>query len=96
MQEMNLLIREQLTDENWKSQQNPEFINALDKVETTMTELSAYVYLLMNYFEQYSHAIRNSPIFDVAREQPKSDDVSSAPTQTAASRDARVGAKDHA
>jgi hypothetical protein len=92
---MNLLIREQLTDENWKSQQNPEFINALDKVETTMTELSAYVYLLMNYFEQYSHAIRNSPIFDVAREQPKSDDVSSVPTQTSASR-ARVRTKDHA
>lgn len=90
------MIREQLTDENWKSQQTPEFINAVSKVETTMTELSAYVYLLMNYFEQYSHAIRNSPIFDVARNQPESDDVSSVPTQTDASRDARVGAEDHA
>ncbi len=88
------MIREQIQNENWKSQQTPEFINAISKVETTMTELSAYVYILMNYFEQYSTAIRNSPIFDVARNQPESDDVSSAPTQTVASRDARVGAKD--
>lgn len=85
-----------MKDENWKSQQNPEFINAVTKVETTMTELSMSLYILVDYFEQYVEAIRTSPLFGSEPEHTESDDVSSAPTQTAASRDARVGAKDPA
>lgn len=90
------MIQEQMKDENWKSQQNPEFIKALEKSSTTMNELSAYVYILVNYFEQYVEAIRTSPIFGVTPNHTESDDVSSVPTQTSASRDARVRAKDHA
>jgi hypothetical protein len=85
-----------MKDENWKSQQNLEFINALEKVSTTMNELSAYIYILVNYFEQYVTAVRTSPLFGDTLDHTENDDVSSAPTQTAASRDARVGASDHA
>lgn len=86
------MIVEQMKDENWKSQQNPEFINAIQRVEATMNELTAYLYILVNYFDQYVEAVKTSPIFGPAPEYTESDDVSSAPTQTDASRDARVGA----
>lgn len=92
---MHLVIQEQMKDESWKSQQNPDFINAVTKVEATMTELSMSLYVLVDYFEQYVEAIRTSPLFGGEREHTESDDVSSVPTQTAASR-ARVGAEDHA
>lgn len=84
------MILEQMKDENWKSQQTPEFINAIEKVATTMNELTAYLYILVNYFEQYVHAVKTSPIFGPAPEHTESDDVSSVPKQTSASRDARV------
>lgn len=86
------MIVEQMKDENWKSQQNPEFINAIQKVEATMNDLSAYLYILVNYFDQYVEAVKTSPIFGPAPHYTESDDVSNAPTQTSASRDARVGA----
>jgi len=89
---MHLVIQEQMKDENWKSQQNPDFINAVTKDEATMTELSMSLYVLVDYFDQYVDAIRTSPLFGGEPEHTESDDVSSVPTQTAASRDARVGA----
>ena len=90
------MIAEQMKDENWKSQQNPEFINAIQRVEATMNELTSYLYILVNYFDQYVDAVKTSPLFGPAPDYTESDDVSSAPTQTDASRDARVGAEDHA
>ena len=89
------MIAEQMKDENWKSQQNPEFINAIQRVEATMNELTSYLYILVNYFDQYVEAVKTSPLFGPAPDYTESDDVSSAPTQTDASRDARVGAEDH-
>ena len=85
------MIAEQMKDENWKSQQNPEFINAIQRVEATMNELTSYLYILVNYFDQYVDAVKTSPLFGPAPDYTESDDVSSAPTQTDASRDARVG-----
>lgn len=90
------MILEQMKDENWKSQQTPEFINAIDKVATTMNELTAYLYILVNYFEQYVHAVKTSPIFGPAPEDAKSDDVSTDPTQTANRATRRARTKDHA
>jgi hypothetical protein len=81
-----------MKDENWKSQQNPEFINAIQRVEATMNELTSYLYILVNYFDQYVDAVKTSPLFGPAPDYTESDDVSSAPTQTDAS---RVGAEDH-
>jgi hypothetical protein len=89
------VIAEQMKDENWKSQQNPEFINAIQRVEATMNELTSYLYILVNYFDQYVDAVKTSPLFGPAPDYTESDDVSNAPTQTDASRDARVGAEDH-
>ena len=89
------MIAEQMKDENWKSQQNPEFINAIQRVEATMNELTSYLYILVNYFDQYVDAVKTSPLFGPAPDYTESDDVSNAPTQTDASRDARVGAEDH-
>ena len=86
------MILEQMKDENWKSQQNPEFINAIQRVEATMNELTSYLYILVNYFDQYVDAVKTSPLFGPAPDYTEIDDVSSAPTQTSASRDARVGA----
>jgi hypothetical protein len=90
------VILEQLKNEDWKSQQTPEFINAIEKVATTMNELTAYLYILVNYFEQYVHAVKTSPIFGPAQEVSESDDVSTAPTQTANRATRRARAKDHA
>lgn len=90
------MILEQMKDENWKSQQTPEFINAIEKVATTMNELTAYLYILVNYFEQYVHAVKTSPIFGPPPSETESDDVSNAPTQTANRATRRARAKDHA
>lgn len=90
------MILEQMKDENWKSQQTPEFINALDKVATTMSELSLSLYILVDYFEQYVQAVYASPVFGQTPEHTENDDVSSAPTQTANRATRRARAKDHA
>lgn len=84
MKEVHEKIKQKLQDTKWTELQDDEFIKTLNQVETALSELSAYLYIMLSYFEQYVEAVQSSPLFAPADAPVKNDDVSS-PTQTPAS-----------
>ena len=84
MKEMHETIQKKLQDTKWIEEQDDEFIKALRDTEIALSELSAYLYILLNYFDQYVEAVQTSPLFAPANAPVKNGDVSS-PTQTPAS-----------
>ncbi len=84
MKELHETIQKKLQDTKWTETQEDEFIKALKELEAALGELSAYLYIMLSYFEQYVEAVQTSPLFAPTEEPVKNDDVSS-PTQTPAS-----------
>lgn len=77
-------LRDKLADEAWIASQDAEFIEYLRMVEKTLHNLSAQIYVFVDIFEQYIRAVYASPVFmpPADAEEPQSDNVSEAPTQT--------------
>jgi hypothetical protein len=81
MKEIHETIQKRLQDTKWIEEQDDEFIKALQDIETAIGELSAYLYIMLSYFEQYVDAVQTSPLFAPTDAPVKNDDVSD-PTQT--------------
>jgi lysyl-tRNA synthetase class II len=84
MKEMHETIQKKLQDTKWTEEQEEEFIKALRDTEIALSELSSYLYIMLNYFEQYVEAVQTSPLFAPTDAPVENDDVSS-PTQTPSS-----------
>jgi len=84
MKEIHETIQKRLQDTKWIEEQDDEFIKALRDTDAALAELSAYLYIMLNYFEQYVEAVQTSPLFAPADAPVQNDDVSD-PTQTPAS-----------
>lgn len=82
MQETHQTIQKYLANKEWSEAQDSEFINALTKVEAVLSDITGYLYIMVNYFEQYVHAIQTSPLY-MKPTIENDDDVS--PTQTSSS-----------
>ena len=78
------MLETKLADTTWTETQDDEFIKSLEQLKEVIEQLSAQVYIFVDYFEQYCNAISNSPIFNdgTARSNPDNGEVS--PTQTSA------------
>lgn len=84
MKELHETIQKKLQDTKWIEDQDDEFIKALRNTEAALGELSSYLYIMLNYFEQYVEAVKTSPLFAPDDAPIGNDDVLS-PTQTPAS-----------
>lgn len=83
MQETHQTIQKYLSNKTWTDAQDEELIKSLTKVEAVLSDVTTYLYIMVNYFEQYVHAVQTSPLFVGPEGQTDNDDVSSAnPTQT--------------
>jgi hypothetical protein len=78
------MLETKLADKNWIETQDDEFIKSLEQLKTVIEQLSAQVYIFVDYFEQYYNAVANSPLFNdgAATDTPDNGEVS--PTQTPA------------
>jgi len=77
------MLQKKLQDKTWTDTQDPDFIEALKRVENTFQQMAAQIYIFISYFEQYVIAIQASPIF-ASGEISSDDSQSSNPTQTPA------------
>jgi hypothetical protein len=84
MKELHETIQKKLQDTKWIEDQDDDFIKALRNTDAALAELSSYLYIMLNYFEQYVEAVQTSPLFAPTDAPLENDDVSS-PTQTPAS-----------
>lgn len=84
MQETHQTIQKYLTNKTWTDAQDEEIINALTYAKDAMDQVVSYLYILVNYFEQYVYAVQTSPVFMNPEDVPVNDDVSTSPTQTPA------------
>lgn len=82
MQETHQTIQKYLSNKSWTDTQDEELIKSLSKVEAVLSDVTTYLYIMVNYFEQYVHAVQSSPLF-VAPTIEDDGDVS--PTQTSSS-----------
>ena len=76
------MLETKLADKTWTEAQDDEFIKSLEQLKTVIEQLSAQVYIFVDYFEQYCNAITSSPLFnqEAARSNPDNGEVY--PTQT--------------
>ena len=78
-------MEKQLANQEWIDAQDPEFIKALDGVKNVIQNMSRNMFLLLDYFQQYTEAIYSSPIFTDAGGAPaEPEDGKVNPTQTSA------------
>jgi hypothetical protein len=75
------MLQKKLQDKTWTDTQDPDFIEALNRVENTFQQMAAQIYIFISYFEQYVIAIQGSPIF-ASGEISSDDSQSNNPTQT--------------
>lgn len=52
-----------MNDKSWTDTQEPDFIEALQNVESIFQQLSAQTYLFIDYFTQYVNIIQSSFLF---------------------------------
>jgi hypothetical protein len=76
-------IQEHLENKTWTDEQKPDLILALTRCETMISDVTSNLFLFINYFEQYTNAIYQSPLFGVPDEN-KNGNMSDVPTQTSA------------
>lgn len=70
-----------MNDKSWTDTQEPDFIEALQSIESIFQQLSAQTYLFIDYFTQYVNIIQSSFLFKDGDNQ--SDDTTYlSPTQT--------------
>lgn len=94
MQETHQTIRKYLANKEWSEAQDKELIESLSTIETVLSDVTGYLYIMVNYFEQYVHAVQTSPLFVTPEQAVSNDDVSSvAPTQTPSNRAERRATK---
>lgn len=94
MQETHQTIQKYLANKEWSEAQDSEFINSLTKVEAVLSDITGYLYIMVDYFEQYVHAVQTSPLYMKPEEKSDNDDVSTGnPTQTPANRAERRATK---
>ena len=87
---MHETISKKLTDKTWSDAQDPELVEALRDVEEIISYLSAKIYVMTDYLEQYYEAVRTL-VFELATGNSPDNDIElSSPTQTNAARDPRV------
>jgi hypothetical protein len=84
MKELHETIQKKLQDTKWIEDQDDDFIKALSNTDAALSELSSYLYIMLNYFDQYVEAVKTSPLFAPTDAPLENDDVSS-PTQTPSS-----------
>lgn len=82
MQETHQTIQKYLANKSWTDTQDEELIKSLTQVETVLGDVTTYLYIMVNYFEQYVHAVQTSPLFVTPSDSSENDDVSNGPTQT--------------
>jgi hypothetical protein len=75
-------LQTKLSDKTWTDTQEPEFINNLTQVNNIVENLSAQVFLFLNYFQQYAEAVHNSPIFAQYNFPEDQENGNLSPTQT--------------
>ena len=76
------MLETKLADTTWTETQDDEFIKSLEQLKTVIEQLSAQVYIFVDYFEQYYNAVANSPIFNEAAAMSASQSGEVSPTQT--------------
>lgn len=77
------ILQKKLQDTTWTDAQDPEFIKALTRIENTLQQMGAQIYIFISYFEQYVAAMQSSPIF-APGDSASDGSQSSNPTQTPA------------
>lgn len=77
------ILQKKLADKTWTDTQDPDFIKALGRIENTLQQMGAQIYIFISYFEQYVAAMQSSPIF-ASGDVPSDGSQSSNPTQTSA------------
>jgi hypothetical protein len=82
-------ISKKLTDQTWSDAQDADFIEALRNTQEVITQLSTTIYVMSDYMEQYTKAVRDLPLFALS-EDALDDSQLASPTQTDAARDPRV------
>lgn len=87
---MHETISKKLTDKTWTDTQDTELVDALRDVEEIIAYLSAKIYVMTDYLDQYYEAVRTL-VFELATGNSPDNDIElSNPTQTEAARDPRV------
>ena len=76
------MLETKLADKNWIETQDAEFIKSLEQIRTVIEQLSAQIYIFVDYFEQYYNAIANSPLFNESAAMSDPDNGEVSPTQT--------------
>lgn len=87
------MLETKLSDKTWTDTQDDEFIKSLEQLRTVIEQLSAQIYIFVDYFEQYYNAIANSPIFNETAARSASQNGEVFPTQTPANRAERRSKK---
>lgn len=77
------ILQKKLADKTWTDTQDPDFIKALGRIENTLQQMGAQIYIFISYFDQYVAAMQSSPIF-ASGDVPSDGSQSSNPTQTPA------------
>ena len=77
-------LETKLADKSWTDTQDPEFINVLSGVKNIVQNMSTNIFIMLDYFQQYTEAIYTSPIFAGVEGAQSSDDGKVNPTQTSA------------
>ena len=75
-------ISKKLTEQTWINSQDSDLVEALRNTQDIIGQLSTTIYVMSDYLEQYTQAIRSLPLFN--------DIESASPTQTPPTRDPRV------
>jgi hypothetical protein len=78
------MLETKLADKNWIETQDDEFIKSLEQIKTIIEQLSAQIYIFVDYFEQYYNAVANLPLFNDGAARSESENGEVFPTQTPA------------
>jgi hypothetical protein len=78
------MLETKLADKNWIETQDDEFIKSLEQLKVVIEQLSAQIYIFVDYFEQYYNAVANSPLFNESAAMSDPDNGEVSPTQTPA------------
>ena len=76
------MLETKLADKNWIETQDDEFIKSLEQLKVVIEQLSAQIYIFVDYFEQYYNAVANSPLFNESAAMSNPDNGEVSPTQT--------------
>jgi hypothetical protein len=81
-------IQTYLKNDEWVKSQDPELVNAISDTEVLIHSLTQQLYIFLDCFEQYAHALEATvrvPAYDLTSDSREWSD----PTQTSAERDER-------